>query len=300
MARFVVFMVLVFAPSAMALAETPPSAATTEKNIRRSSVGMPARIEQLVIDGTELEAKPIDDRKAPLVLRVVAAYRHGTAFRYDLEYYALEPGHFDLGDYLRRKDGSHAALPKIPVEIASLLPRGQVTPRELPRKPVPRLGGYRMALAAVGVAWLLGLAAIVFYRRGRRAAILDTTAPSVSLANRLRPLVTAALDGRLDSARQAELERLLLGYWSRRLGLDEVEPTAALARLRADEQAGKLLRQVEAWLHAPEGARQVDLATVLAPYRDLPDNDPPLERALATADEKAAAPAFAHGAGVAR
>ena len=59
-------------------------------------------------------SKPLDDRRAPVVLRIVDVYPHGTAFRYDLEYYGLEPGTFDLRDYLRRKDGSSTAdLPPI-------------------------------------------------------------------------------------------------------------------------------------------------------------------------------------------
>ena len=41
-----------------------------------------------------------------MVVRIVAAYPHGDAYRYDLEYYALEPGTFDLRDYLQREDGS--------------------------------------------------------------------------------------------------------------------------------------------------------------------------------------------------
>src|SRR5262249_48303797 len=57
---------------------------------RTTTVGMPARIDQLVLPGPELEAKPVEG-KAPIVLRVVATYPHGTAFRYDLVYYGLDP-----------------------------------------------------------------------------------------------------------------------------------------------------------------------------------------------------------------
>ena len=35
-----------------------------------ATVGMPAKIEQLVLPGTELEATPIEDRRSPLVLRI--------------------------------------------------------------------------------------------------------------------------------------------------------------------------------------------------------------------------------------
>ena len=98
----------------------------------RTSVGMPAQIKQLVLTGAQLEAKPIEDRKTPVVLRIVATYPHGTAFRYDLEYYALEPGRFDLRDQLKRVDGSTVDdLAPLPIEVVSLLPAGQIVPHAL-------------------------------------------------------------------------------------------------------------------------------------------------------------------------
>src|SRR5687768_1974296 len=94
---------------------------------RHSTVGMPARIDQLVLPGSELEVKPLDDRKLPVVLRIAAVFPHGSAYRYDLVYYGLDPGTFDLKDYLRRKDGSSTVdLPTLKVEIQTLLPPGQV------------------------------------------------------------------------------------------------------------------------------------------------------------------------------
>ena len=252
-----------------AIAEPP--AADQPKPLSKSSVGLPQRINQLVLPGTELEVRPSEDHDEPLVLRVVATYKHGTAFRYDLEFYCLEPGKFDLRQALRRKDGTPADdLPPLPVEIASLLPAGQILPTALAVKPAPRLGGYRLLLAVLGGLWALGLAAILFVGRQRKRALAAAAATGPTLADQLRPLVAAAMAGQLTSDQQAQLERLLLGYWSRRLRLTDIEPADAIAALRRDDQAGELLRQVEAWLHRPGGAGQVDVAAMLAPYRNLP------------------------------
>src|SRR5262249_47504332 len=110
---------------------------------RESTIGMPARIDQLVLPGPELEVKPLEDRKSPVVVRIVETYLHGTDFRYDMVYYALEHGTFDLRDYLRRKDGSPAAeLPPLVVTIRPLLPPGQVEPHSLEIGRTPWLGGY--------------------------------------------------------------------------------------------------------------------------------------------------------------
>src|SRR5260370_19079993 len=71
----------------LALIVGPAARAVDPQPRSTSTVGMPAKIEQLVLPGTELEAKPIEDRRAPVVVRIVNAYPHGSPFRYDIFYY---------------------------------------------------------------------------------------------------------------------------------------------------------------------------------------------------------------------
>lgn len=234
------------------------------------TVGMPARIEQLVLPGTELEAKPRDDRMAPLVLRVLAVYPHGTAFRYDLEYVGMVAGDHDLRDYLRRKDGSPTDdVPPIPVTVLASLPPGQVLPHTPEGPGALRVGGYRLLLGLGLLLWTCGL--VILALRGRRRAKAEAAAGALplTLADRLRPLVEQAVAGRLEPNRLAELERLLMGYWLRRLGLTERELVEALALLRRHEEAGPLLERLEAWLHRPAGTETVDVAALLEPYRTV-------------------------------
>jgi len=238
---------------------------------RASTVGLPARLEGLVLPGPELEVKPLADRRAPVVVRIVQVWPHGTAFRYDLEYYGLEPGKFDLKDYLRRKDSSApGGLPAIPIEVRSVLPPGQVRPNELPAPAVPRLGGYLIVLLGVGVLWLLGLVAILVAGRRKTRAAEHVAGKPRTLADHLQPLVEGALAGRLAPAQLAELERSLLVYWERRLELRDRKPVHAMAELRRHPEAGPLLQQLEVWLHRPGAAGDVDVAALLKPYRHLP------------------------------
>ena len=138
------FMFAIVAALAAHAEDSPPAS--------KSTVGMPARIDQRVLEGTELEVRPIDDRRAPIVLRIVDVYPHGKAFRYDLVYYGLEPGTYDLKNLLRRKDGSPTdGLPPIPVLIEPLLPPGQLEPHPLSLAASPGLGGYR--LLVISAAW---------------------------------------------------------------------------------------------------------------------------------------------------
>ncbi len=91
----------------------------------------------------------------------------------------------------------------------------------------------------------------------------------MSLADRLRPLVTEAMAGRLAPAKLAELERALVSYWRRRLNLESLTPVEAIARLKAHPEASPLVTQLENWLHRPAGDRNVDVALLLEPYRNI-------------------------------
>jgi hypothetical protein len=241
----------------------------------KSTVGMPARIDQLVLPGTELEVRPIDDRRAPFVVRIVNIYPHGSAFRYDIVYYGLEPGPFNLKDWLRRKDGSSTDdLPPIRVTIEALLPPGQLEPHRLALGTSPWLGGYRLLMVIGGLAWLGGLVVIALAGRRKRVDPLAAAGPVVTLADRLRPLVNSALAGELSAGQHAELERLLIGYWQRRLNLEQAAPAKLITLLRDHDEAGPLLRRLEDWLHRPAGtAGPVDVAALLKPYQTIAADD---------------------------
>jgi predicted nucleic acid-binding protein len=236
------------------------------------SVGMPARIEQLVLPGPELEVVPADP-KSPIALRIVATWPHGDAFRYDLEYWGLEPGDYDLRTFLRRKNGAAdvaTTLPPIPVTVKSILPAKLTKPHVPEAGEVPGLGGYRTLMIAVAVAWIAGLGAILFLGRRRRQRESAAIARPRTLAERLRPLVERACAGTLSRTERAQLELGLVAYWRRKLELDDRRAAEAIAVMRKHEQAGPLLLSLERWLHAPASPESVDVAALLEPYRDLP------------------------------
>jgi hypothetical protein len=264
-------------PIALAHADSPPRSTST--------VGMPAKIGSLVLPGSELEVKPLEDRRAPVVVRIAEVYPHGSAFRYDLVYYGLEPGTHDLRDYLRRKDGTPVGdLPSIPVKVNPVLPPGQIEPNPLVLDRSPSLGGYRLVLAIGGSLWFAGLAAILLLGRRKRALEEAAASRPLTLAERLRPLVDAAIAGTLDEGRHAELERLLIGYWRKRLGLEQASPAEAIAVMRRHDEAGPLLRRLEEWLHKPgAGAGAAEIASLLRPYQGLMVEDEDRENGLEAA-----------------
>jgi hypothetical protein len=229
---------------------------------------VPARIEQLVLPGTVLEAKPLTDRHAPVVVRVEAAYPHGDAFRYDLAFYALEPGTHDLRDYLQRQDGSSmSGVPPLVFEVQSVLPPGQVEPNAMSPVRLPSVGGYRSLLTACGLLWAVGLLAILLAGRRRRRKEKEAGQCVASLEERLQAAVRAAQDDLLDAGDRAELERMVVAYWRKRLSLEHVEASEAIATMRQDEDAHAVLEQLEQWLHHPRGRDLEDFRKLIDPSR---------------------------------
>jgi hypothetical protein len=237
-----------------------------------TTVGLPGRLEAVVLPGSELVAKEIKNRKAAVELRIARVYPHGTDFRYDLEYTGYAPGTYDLRQELQRKNGTPLGeLPPIVVTVKPVLPPGQVQPNKLEIEPGPRVGGYRTLVIVGIVLWVVVLVGVIvsfFYpRRKKLTAAGDVP---VSLADRLRPLVEGAVAGKLSRTELADLERVLLAYWRKRLGLEAAEPGEAIETMRRHPDAGPLLSQLEAWLHRPGPPAPVDVVALLKPYRDLP------------------------------
>jgi len=234
------------------------------------TVGISHRIADLILPGSELTTKPIDDQ-SPIVVRIDNSRIHGTDFRYDIVYYGLEPGEFDLRDSLARIDGTSTAdLPSIPVRIDTLLGKGQVVPNELGQQAAPRIGGYRTALWGVGAIWLIGLLALIFYPRSRNERAAAAQAQPTTLADQLRPYIESAGRGDLSDHDKAELERLLLAYWHDELQVGDLPPAQAIAKLRADEKAGQLFTTLERWLHSPDpiDVPEAEISDLLRPYQD--------------------------------
>jgi hypothetical protein len=244
------------------------AAAAQSRDQREATVGMRAFVEQVVLPGSELVPAP-SSTKAPIVVRVVETWPHGEHLRYDLEWVGFEPGSYDLTTFLVRKDGSSTdGLPAIEVAVTSTLAADVFEPSEIDPEASRPLGGYSALQIVVAVLWGIGLLLILFVGRKRRARAAPP-APKPTLADRLRPLVEEVASGRADDARKAELERLLLAFWRSRLDLGDEKAAHAVVAIRKHPEAGKLLRQVEAWLHMPEPPPSFDVGELLAPYRSV-------------------------------
>lgn len=249
------------------LASQLPASASDPPETR---VGIPIILEDIYVAGGELRPKPRPNRDAPLVVRLLEVKPAQDGRRYDFEVYGLEPGSYDLSDFLEPLDPADPPrVTRIPLVITTALPPGLPRPAELEAQPPSRVGGYQLALWAFGTAWVAGLLVIILWKRRSSAPETSSSAPP-SLAERLRELLTKASHGELEDRQKATLERLILGYWRQRLpALDRLTPAEALVSLRDHPEAGPLLRKLEQWLHAPQAdASAEQIEALLAVYRE--------------------------------
>lgn len=259
---------------AVGLLVSPIGLVAQEVETRTTTVGMVGHLAEIKIPGSELEVIPLEDRDTPLVVRIVRVFPHGTDFRYEIEYYGLEPGSYDLRDFLRRKDGSSAdEIPELPVEIVTELPEGQVEPNQLITKKPPRLGGYMPLVIFGGIVWVVGLVLIIVWCLNLKSGQVTQATRPKSLAEKLRPLVDRAVAGEASHEELASLERSLFTYWQKRLNLHSASPSEAIRELRKHPEAGGLMGKLESWLHHPEDQPDLDIDALLKPYRDVPERD---------------------------
>lgn len=228
---------------------------------------------QVTLDRGDYQPKPLDDR-TPLILRVEAVKPTSDGrFGYEFHYIGFEPGSYKLADYLIHPDGTPATeIGDITVSVRSILPPDHDgTLNRYVRRPFPWFGGYRMMLVGLAAIWVLGLLGYIWLgRRKKSVTVEETLPPPPSYAERMRPFVEAAAAGDLTSSGQAELERLMIGYWRDKLALSEQRMADTLAALKRHTEAGMLLRALERWLHRPGGASPEEINLLLVPYRQLP------------------------------
>jgi hypothetical protein len=212
------------------------------------------------IAGPRLEAVPFTFAD-PLAVRIAEAKPTAAGFRYDLRYMAYGPGEFDLGDYLVDETNRRPPeLAKMPVAVASILPEdhhGELF--DSPTLPIDLQTRYWTWMWLTWGAWAVLLLPLVAYGRHRRRQEAPPP-PQPTVAERLRSLLELAEGTDLSVQQQADLEKLLLAFWARRLGLTAERLADALEQLRQHPTASTQVQRLERWLHS----RTPDARTAVA------------------------------------
>jgi hypothetical protein len=248
------------------------TAATNDPGVKTASrnIGIEGQA-SLVLPRADYQVRPLDDR-TELILRIDSVTATNGQHRYQFYYMGLEPGSYQLADFLIRPDGSRPdELAATRLNVRALLPEdhdGQLN--AYVARPFPFVGGYRVFLGVLAAVWVAGFVVYRFATRKKVVqAVPEPVVPEPTFAERLRPLVEAAAAGRLSVQDKAALERLLMAYWRDRLNLPALRMTEALAQLKAHTEAGELLRALERWLHRPGGVKADEVNALLQPYGKL-------------------------------
>ena len=198
-----------------------------------------------------LRAKALRDAASPVLVRVNALGGE----RYRVEYLGAVEGAFDLAPLIERTDGRAAeALPDLRVEIYSQLPPNHGTDVFGLSAPGFSLAAhYSTALGAVIVLWAAVPAVAVVRRLLRPRPAPPAPAPrEPTVAERLFAIVDAARTRELDLDERARLELLVLRELRGAAGAGDLANLAdAVATLRDDRHTARIVRAIEAWLHAP-------------------------------------------------
>jgi hypothetical protein len=236
------------------------------------NVGMSGTLEQVVLPGAELSAKVVDPRSTAIILRIDAVYAHGDDYRYDFTWFGMESGSYNLTDYLSRVDGTSTDdLPSMSVTVNSVLPAGRIRPNIPDQQSRVTAGGYRTLLITGGVIWVLGLFVILFAGRNKtsQSGASQRETPLTRLQQIEKLLQQAVTSTQFEAADKAQLEGLIVGFWTERKGLQRHDPKLAIEALKEDPDAAPLLGQLERWLYDRPSAETTDITELLQPLRNM-------------------------------
>jgi hypothetical protein len=249
------------------------------------SVGAEA-LYSLTLEREDIKAVPLT-YNAPLVARIKSIQPvDSQKFLYQVSYFGLEKGTFNLTDYLCTPDGNRLRQPILPVHVSSHVPDSaeyviQNPPISNHAKPPP----YTALLSLSAFVWVAaGL--WMFLPRGKKPAPAPPTVPRKeavkvqTLEDLLRPLVEKAANKSISGEEKTRMEHILTQYWGALLRLDHLNSVEQLRRILDHVEAGALLRAVEQWLYQPDSEiPPAEINEILKPYLGLPITEPSNEHA---------------------
>ena len=214
------------------------------------TVGVEGRRE-VEIAGPELSAAPFTPGDA-VAVRIAEVHPTSTGFRYELRYMAFGPGKHDLAPSLKRPDGtSPESRADLRIEVAALIPdhySGELY--STPNSAIDLHTRYKYYMGAAWIAWGAMLIPLAWWGHKRRRRVVRA-APQPSLVERVRALLRQATEANLTVEEKADLEALLLAFWSERLQLSEERLSATIDGLRRHPQAAAQWNRIERWIHSP-------------------------------------------------
>lgn len=202
------------------------------------------------IAGPKLIAAPFTPGDA-LSVRIAASTPTKDGFRYDIRYMAFGPGEHDIGKSLRDPSGKPPEpRPEFAVSMPALIPEKHSGELFATRSsPIDLHTNYGLLMTLAWGSWAALLVPLIYYGRDWQQRT-RTAPPPPNIAERLRSLLQQATTAHLSPQQQADVEQLLLAFWSERLNLSAERLSETIEQLRRHPQAGPQWNSVERWFHA--------------------------------------------------
>lgn len=202
------------------------------------------------IAGPPMIAAPFTPGDA-LSVRIANVEQTKEGFRYDIRYMAFGPGNHDIGKSLVGPDGKPPSpRPEFAVSVPALIPEkysGELFATS--NSKIDLHTNYTLLMTLAWALWALLLLPLMLYGRDWHNRAVAAK-PEPSITGRLRSLLKQAARSDLTPEQQADVEQLLIAFWSRRLNLSEQRLSETIHQLRQHPQAGPQWISVENWFHA--------------------------------------------------
>jgi hypothetical protein len=223
------------------------SLAAQEKS---GDVGLTKKL-NVTFPGEKLMAAKVDDKSRAMV-RILTAQKSGDGYKYEMEFIGLEPGEYNLIDYLRTENDEPLTFKKHQIEVGTSLAVGfdgelldyQKTSRNL-------IPWYKKINYAVMAIWALLLPVIILYGRKKKKADEIVVEEEKSINEKIRGLLSSMGNSSSKELWQ-KVESLIFQHWCEKKNLQGMPMHEAIIKLKEDDEAGPFILKLEKGIHSQE------------------------------------------------
>ena len=228
----------------------------------KGNVGMVKRV-QVEFPGELLAAAKVDEKAAAMV-RIISYEKTRNGFSYDLEFIGLEPGKYNLLDYMRTASRlDPVKLDPYPVEVGTNLNEdfnGELVDFQKDMKALKPW--YKKTSYIVFIVWVLLLPVIIFAGRKKKKVEEVEEVKEKTLNEKICELLVS-LEGNSTKELWQKIEGLILKHWYEKKSLQGLPMHEAIMKLKADSEAGPFIVKLEKGLHSKEFKNEQEVADLI-------------------------------------
>ena len=226
------------------------------------NVGMVKRF-KVTLPGELLVAVKVDE-KAPAMVRIISWNKGSEGYSYDLEFIGLEPGKYNLMDYLRKASTLEAVdLPEYSLEVDTVLSedfKGELL--DFQNSVETLTPWYKRLNTVLIILWGILLPVIILVGRKKKKIEEVEIVKEKTLSEKIYELLDS-LEDKSSKELWQKVEGLILKHWRYRKGLEGLPAHEAIIKLKADGEAGPFIVKLEQGLHSKNLKNEQQVAALI-------------------------------------